>query len=78
MKGSTSPAGDPVPVALEVQALYSAAALARVANFSTDLLRRVLHANGIVFVRTERALLVPVSRPGRRFRRSRIAAADRG
>jgi hypothetical protein len=52
---------DTHPIALEVQALYSVAALARAANVGTELLRRVLRANGIVFVRGGRALLVPLS-----------------
>jgi hypothetical protein len=46
---------------LEVQALYSIAALARIANVSTDLLRRVLRTNGVTFVHGGRALLVPLS-----------------
>jgi hypothetical protein len=39
---------DSRPIALEVQALYSVAALARAANVGTDLLRRVLRANGLL------------------------------
>ena len=47
--------------ALEVQAMYSVAALARVANVTPSLLRRVLRANGVELVRAGRAALVPLS-----------------
>ena len=47
--------------ALEVQALYSIAAIARVANVTPSLLRRVLRANGVELVRAGRAVLVPLS-----------------
>ena len=46
---------------LEVQAVYSVAALARVANVTPHLLRRVLRANGVELVRAGRSLLVPLS-----------------
>jgi hypothetical protein len=46
---------------LEVQAVYSVAALARVANVTPHLLRRVLRANDVVFVRAGRSVLVPLS-----------------
>jgi hypothetical protein len=46
---------------LEVRALYSIAELARFAHVTTYRLRRVLRANGIVLVRSGRALLVPLS-----------------
>jgi hypothetical protein len=47
--------------ALEVQAVYSIAALARAANVTPHLLRRLLVANGVTFVRAGRAMLVPLS-----------------
>ena len=46
---------------LELQAVYSVAALARVANVTPHLLRRVLRANGVELVRAGRSLLVPLS-----------------
>ena len=49
------------PSPLEVQALYSLAALARSAHVTRDLLRRVLRTNGVQFVRGGRALFVPLS-----------------
>jgi hypothetical protein len=52
---------DSQPASLEVQALYSIAALARVGNVSIDLMRRVLRANGVSFVRARRALFVPLT-----------------
>jgi hypothetical protein len=47
--------------ALEVRALYTIAALARVANVTRYRLRRLLRANGVRLVRTGRALFVPLS-----------------
>jgi len=47
--------------ALEVQAVYSVAALARAANVTPHLLRRLLLANGVTFVRAGRATFVPLS-----------------
>lgn len=46
---------------LRVQALYSVGALARLANVSTDLLRRILRANGVTLVRGGRVLSVPLA-----------------
>ena len=45
---------------LNVQALYSTAALARAANVTSKLMRRVLRANGVTLVRSGRALFVPL------------------
>ena len=47
--------------ALEVQAVYSVAALARAANVSPDLLRRLLRSTGVVLLRVGRAIYVPLS-----------------
>jgi hypothetical protein len=58
---------DSRPIALEVQALYSVAALARAANLTTYTLRRVLQANRVQFVRGGRALFVPLSEIRRRI-----------
>jgi hypothetical protein len=44
---------------LEVQALYSVAALARTCNVTSHLLIRVLRANRIELVQAGRALFVP-------------------
>ncbi len=49
------------PVSLDVQALYTVQALASIGNVSTRLLRRVLRANGVTFVRGGRALFVPLA-----------------
>jgi hypothetical protein len=46
---------------LELQALYSIAALARVCNVSPQLLGRVLRANRIELLPVGRALLVPLA-----------------
>ena len=46
---------------MELRALYSVAALARAANVSAPMLRRLLRANGVQFVRSGRALLVPLN-----------------
>lgn len=46
---------------LQVQALYSIATLARAANVTTSMLRRILRANGVTLVRGGRALYVPLS-----------------
>ena len=55
------PRSDNQRASLEVQALYSIAALARIGNVSTPLLLRVLRANGVTFVRARRALFVPLT-----------------
>jgi hypothetical protein len=47
--------------ALPVQALYSLAKLARFANVTRHVLRRVLRSNGVVFVHGGRSLFVPLS-----------------
>jgi hypothetical protein len=47
--------------ALNVQAVYSIGALARIGNVGPDLIRRVLRANGVTLVRVGRALSVPLS-----------------
>lgn len=52
---------DRLPASLEVQALYSVAVLARLGNVAPYLLRRVLRANGVTFVRSRRALFVPLT-----------------
>ena len=52
---------DSRPAGLRVQAVYSIAALARIANVTTDLLRRLLRSNGVVFLQSGRGLLVPLS-----------------
>lgn len=52
--------GDSRAVSLEVRAFYSIPALARMANVSTHMLRRVLRANGVQFLRAQRALYVPL------------------
>jgi hypothetical protein len=48
-------------LALQVQALYSVPALARIANVTTHMLRRLLQANGVQFIRGGRASFVPLS-----------------
>lgn len=53
--------GDSHPPSLEVQALYSVAVLARLGNVAPYLLRRVLRANDVTFVRSRRALFVPLT-----------------
>jgi hypothetical protein len=53
--------GDNRPSRLQVRALYSIAALARFGDVSTYVLRRVLRSNGVAFVRSGRALCVPMS-----------------
>jgi hypothetical protein len=45
---------------LNVQALYSTAALARAANVTSKLMRRLLRANGVTLIRSGRALFVPL------------------
>ena len=45
---------------LEVQSLYSIGALARAANVSPYLLRRLLRAKGVELLRAGRAQLVPL------------------
>jgi len=55
------PRSDNQRASLEVQALYSIAALARIGNVSAPLLLRVLRANGVTFVRARRALFVPLT-----------------
>ncbi len=55
------PRTDNRPIGLEVQALYSIAALARAVNVSTFTLRRLLRSNGVELVRGGRALFVPLS-----------------
>jgi hypothetical protein len=52
---------DGQPTGLKVQAVYSIAALARIANVTTDLLRRLLRTNGVTFLRSGRAIFVPLS-----------------
>ena len=47
--------------ALEVQALYSIPALARVANVTQQTLRRVLAKNGVEIIGSGRARYVPLS-----------------
>lgn len=49
------------PGALEVQAIYSVATLARIANVTRHLMNRVLRANHIEMRRVGRALFVPLS-----------------
>ena len=46
---------------LEVQAVYSVVALARAANVTPDLLRRLLRVNGVALLRVGRAIFVPLS-----------------
>ena len=48
-------------VQLQVQALYSVARLARFANVTRHVLRRVLRSNGVVLVNGGRSLFVPLS-----------------
>lgn len=55
------PRSDSRPVTLELQAFYSIAALARFGNVTTDLLRRLLRANGVTFLRAGRTLYAPLS-----------------
>jgi hypothetical protein len=55
------PREDSRPGALQLQAIYSIATLARFANVTPYLLRRVLRANGIEFVRGGRAVFVPLT-----------------
>jgi hypothetical protein len=53
--------------ALDPRAFYSVALLARVANVNVYLMRRLLRANGIAFVRSGRACLVPLVEIQRRI-----------
>ncbi len=46
---------------LEVQAVYSVVALARAANVTPYLLRRLLRVNGVTLLRVGRAIFVPLS-----------------
>lgn len=56
MRARNSPVGT-----LEVQAFYSIARLARIANVTRHMMSRVLRANGITMMRAGRALFVPLS-----------------
>jgi hypothetical protein len=47
-------------VPLQVQAIYSIPALARIANVSWHLMARLLRANGVRFIHSGRSLLVPL------------------
>jgi hypothetical protein len=49
------------PIPLEVQALYSIAALARAAHVHKRTLQRVLKANHVELLHAGRALFVPLS-----------------
>jgi hypothetical protein len=53
--------GDSQRASLEVRAFYSISALARIANVSTYMLRRLLRANGVVFLHAHRSLFVPLT-----------------
>ncbi len=44
-----------------MQAIYSIAVLAKIANITHDLMLRVLRSNRVVFVCSERSLYVPLS-----------------
>jgi hypothetical protein len=46
---------------LQVRAFYSIGALAHIGNVSTYMLRRLLRANGVVFLRGQRAIFVPLT-----------------
>jgi hypothetical protein len=46
---------------LEIRALYSVPALARIAKVSADMLRRVLRAANVELLRSGRVILVPLS-----------------
>jgi len=48
-------------VPLQVQELYSVARLARFANVTRHVLRRVLRSNGVVLLNGGRSLFVPLS-----------------
>ena len=49
------------PEPLEVQALYSIPALARVAKVTRQAMRRLILSNGLSLVRAGRTVLVPLS-----------------
>lgn len=57
MKTRRDCVGDP----FEVRAFYSVPALARIANVSADMMRRLLRTNRLEFLRVGRVLVVPLS-----------------
>jgi hypothetical protein len=73
---------------LELQGLYSVAALARMGNVTVQLMLRVLRSNGVAFVQAGRSVLVPLTEVQRKIpplweslmlvERARVEAGEEG